>query len=67
MYRKVEPARSPPFDFEFPLAGKLAEDNRWALMDRLIPWSEFEAEYAQNLAERNELHLPNRFGWGWGR
>jgi hypothetical protein len=23
-YRKVEPAPGPPFDFEFPLAGKLA-------------------------------------------
>ena len=52
MYRKFEPAPSPPFDFEFPLAGKLAEDNRWAIGARLILRSEFEAEYAQNFAER---------------
>jgi len=63
MYRKVEQAGSPPFDFELPLAGKLAEDNRWAIVARLILWSEFEAEYAQNFAGVQ----PNRFGWRWGR
>ena len=52
MYRKVEQAPSPPFDFEFPWGKKLAEDNRWAIRARLILWSEFEAEYAQNFAER---------------
>jgi hypothetical protein len=50
MYRKVNPAPRPPFDFKLPLAGKLAEDNRWAIVARLILWSEFEAEYAQNFA-----------------
>jgi hypothetical protein len=26
----------------------LAADNRWVIMAQIIPWSEFEAEYAQN-------------------
>jgi len=54
MYRKVEQPPSPPFDFEFFSGGKVAEDNRWAIGARLIPRSEFEAEYAQNFAEGNE-------------
>jgi hypothetical protein len=27
--------------------GQLAEDNRWVIMANLIPWSEFEDEYAK--------------------
>ena len=26
----------------------MSEDNRWVIMAKIIPWSEFEAEYAQN-------------------
>jgi hypothetical protein len=48
---KSRGAPGPPFDFELPLAGKLAEDNRWAIGARLILRSEFEAEYAQNFAK----------------
>lgn len=50
MYRKVEPDGTPPESFEFPQGGKLASDNRWVMMAQLIPWSEFEAEYAENFA-----------------
>jgi IS5 family transposase len=50
MYRKAEPVPSEPENFELPFGGKLAEDNRWVMMAKLIPWSEFEAEYAQNFA-----------------
>ena len=48
MYRKVELAPNPPSEFELPFGGKLSADNRWVKMAQLIPWSEFEAEYAQN-------------------
>ena len=48
MYRKVEQARSPAADFELPNGCALAADNRWVIMAQIIPWSEFEAEYAQN-------------------
>lgn len=50
MYQKVNPGGSEPESFEFPHGGKLASDNRWVIMAQLIPWSEFEAEYAQNFA-----------------
>ncbi|MEG4274719.1 MULTISPECIES: IS5 family transposase [unclassified Microcoleus] len=48
MYRKVDPSPNPPSNFDLPIAGKLSEDNRWVIMAKIIPWSEFEAEYAQN-------------------
>ncbi|MEG4275857.1 MULTISPECIES: IS5 family transposase, partial [unclassified Microcoleus] len=47
MYRKVEQAQSPPSEFELPFGGKLSADNRWVKMAELIPWNEFEAEYAK--------------------
>lgn len=50
MYRKVDLPAQLPSDFELPFGGKLAEDNRWVIMAKLIPWSEFEAEYAENFA-----------------
>ena len=48
MYRKAEFASSPPSEFEQPFGGRLSSDNRWVKMAELIPWSEFEAEYAEN-------------------
>ena len=48
MYRKVEVAPKPPSEFEQPFGGSLSPDNRWVKMAELIPWSEFESEYAQN-------------------
>ena len=48
MYRKVEPTPSSAQDFKLPFEGKLAATNRWVQLAELIPWSEFESEYAQN-------------------
>ena len=48
MYRKVEQISITASDFELPLSSKLAPDNRWVMLAQLIPWSEFEQEYAQN-------------------
>ena len=48
VYRKVEQAPSSAEEFELPNGGKLAEDNRWVSLAQLIPWAEFEQEYAQN-------------------
>jgi hypothetical protein len=47
MYRKIETPPTPIEKFELLFEGKLAEDNRWVMMANLIPWSEFEDEYAQ--------------------
>jgi transposase, IS5 family len=48
MYKKAELAPSPPSEFELSFGGKLSSDNRWVKMSELIPWSEFESEYAEN-------------------
>jgi hypothetical protein len=48
VYRKAELAPSPPSDFELPFEGRLSTDNRWVKMAQLIPWSEFESDYAEN-------------------
>ena len=65
MYRKTNSPPTPPSQFELPFAGKLAQDNRWVIMAELIPWSEFEAEYAQNFTEEmGAPALPFRIALG---
>jgi transposase, IS5 family len=51
MYRKVDSTPTSPEKFELPFEGKLSQDNRWVIMANLIPWDEFEEEYARNFAE----------------
>ncbi|NET03697.1 MAG: IS5 family transposase [Symploca sp. SIO2B6] len=51
MYRKTSSSPTPPENFELPFEGKLSQDNRWVMMANLIPWEEFEEEYAKNFAE----------------
>jgi hypothetical protein len=46
MYRKTREVANQPEKFKLPFEGKLASDNRWVVMANLIPWSEFEEEYA---------------------
>ena len=48
VYRKAELAPPSPSDFELPSCGKLSLLNRWVKMAQLIPWDEFESEYAAN-------------------
>ncbi len=48
MYRKAETLPTTIEKFELPFEGQLAENNRWVIMANLIPWSEFEDEYAKN-------------------
>ena len=33
---------------ELPFEGRLAANNRWVKIAQLIPWSEFEEDYAEN-------------------
>jgi transposase, IS5 family len=56
MYRKQEQPPIPPENFGLPFEGKLSEDNRWVTMASLIPWSEFEEEYAKLFSE--EMGAP---------
>jgi hypothetical protein len=48
VYKKAEFASLSPSDFELPSCGKLSASNRWVKMAQVIPWSEFESEYAEN-------------------
>jgi transposase, IS5 family len=65
MYRKVSAPPTPPCHFELPFEGKLSQDNRWVIMANLIPWNEFEEEYAQNFVEEiGAPALPFRIALG---
>ena len=50
MYRQVDSNPIHTEKFKLPFDGKLSEDNRWVIMTKLIPWSEFEEEYAQKFS-----------------
>jgi hypothetical protein len=65
MYRKVDSVPTEPENFELPFEGKLSQDNRWVIMANLIPWSEFEEEYAKNFAvDIGAPALPFRMALG---
>jgi len=51
MYRQVETNITTKENSELKFEGKLEKDNRWIIMSELIPWSEFESEYAKNFSE----------------
>ena len=51
MYRKAHQSSITPENFELPFSGKLSPDNRWIIMAELIPWAEFESEYAEKFSE----------------
>ncbi len=50
MYRKSSQSPITPESFELPVAIKLSPDNRWVIMAELIPWSEFEEQYAEKFS-----------------
>ncbi|GAX37856.1 transposase [Nodularia sp. NIES-3585] len=56
MYRKAQKQDTPPESFELSFGGKLASDNRWVILAEIIPWSEFESEYAAIFTE--EIGVP---------
>ena len=51
MYCKANQSSITPENFEMPFSEKLSPDNRWVIMAELIPWSEFEEQYAENFSE----------------
>ena len=51
MYRQTEVEVTTSANVELKFEGKLAIDNRWVIMSELIPWSEFESEYAKNFSK----------------
>lgn len=65
MYRKASSSPTPLDSFELPFEGKLSQDNRWVIMANLIPWDEFEEEYAKNFSiDMGAPALPFRVALG---
>ena len=65
MYRKVDSPSTQPEEFELPFEGKLSQGNRWVIMANLIPWDEFEEEYAKNFSiDMGAPALPFRMALG---
>ena len=56
MYRKAQNSDRSKSNIEQPFEVKLCEHNRWVILVQLIPWSEFEQEYALNFSQ--ELGAP---------
>lgn len=56
MYKEAQQPETAVENFQLPFQGKLAEDNRWVIMAKMIPWSEFEAEYAAQFS--SEMGAP---------
>ncbi|WP_088889124.1 IS5 family transposase [Leptolyngbya ohadii] len=51
MYRRSTPGQLSFENFYLPFGGKLSGENRWVKLAELIPWEEFEAQYAEQLSE----------------
>jgi hypothetical protein len=47
MYRKSQRSPLTLENFELLPGTKLSPENRWVIMAKLIPWDEFEEEYAK--------------------
>jgi hypothetical protein len=51
MYRRSTPGQLSFENFYLPFGGKLSSENRWVKLAEMIPWEEFEAQYAEQLSE----------------
>ena len=50
MYRRPSPGQLSFVDFYLPFGGHLSGENRWVKLAEIIPWSDFEATYAEQLS-----------------
>jgi transposase, IS5 family len=51
MYRRSSPGQLSIENFYLPFGGKLSVDNRWVKLAEMIPWEDFEAEYAAQMSK----------------
>jgi hypothetical protein len=49
MYRRSSPGQLSFESFYLPFGGKLSGENRWVKLAELIPWEDFEEQYAEQL------------------
>lgn len=52
MYRRSNPDQLAFEDFYLPFGGKLSAENRWVKLAALLPWAEFEAQYAEQFSQQ---------------
>lgn len=52
MYKNTNKFQDKAENFELPFGGKLSPENRWVKLAELIPWQDFEAEYASNFSQK---------------
>jgi len=52
MYRTTNTSQEKAEDFELTFGGGLFSENRWVKLAKLIPWSEFETEYANQFSPK---------------
>ena len=65
MYRKKERVPITPENFELLPGTKLSSENRWVIMSELIPWDDFEEEYAKQFKiEKGAPAKPFRMALG---
>ncbi len=65
MYRKKQRSPITPENFELLPLTKLSAENRWGIMAKLIPWEEFEEEYAKQFKmEKGAPAKPFRMALG---
>ncbi|MGB5769408.1 MAG: IS5 family transposase [Crocosphaera sp.] len=65
MYRKKQRSPITPEKFELLPGTKLSAENRWVIMADLIPWEEFEEEYAKQFKrEKGAPAKPFRMALG---
>lgn len=66
MYKMTENQLIFPDDFFLPFGGQLNKDNRWVILAGLIPWGQFEADYAKTMkpSARGQQALSVRMAFG---
>jgi transposase, IS5 family len=52
MYRNTNEVQKQAENFELPFEGRLSQENRWVKLAKLIPWSDFETEYAAKFSRK---------------
>jgi hypothetical protein len=63
MYQKSTPQMN-VYDFILPFGGELDPEKRWVKMANLIPWNDFEDDYAANFSEEGPPAKPLRMALG---
>ena len=51
MYRQSPTGQLSFENFYLPFGGKLSGENRWVRLAKLVPWEQFESEYAEQFSE----------------